>query len=289
MADETTPALSDEDAIQRADSELYALLGIKGLGAWAFGMKDRGYTDEDIVRAIRYGDIPGSDMAHQAYLKQFPMMDKFLENNVFPGDSPEVGYLNYRNTVRDAAARYGLDDYLVTDDKIAQYISTWTSPVELVSRMSTAAAAVATTPPETLTTLNQYYGINQKDLISYWLNPDETEAMLQQRYTAATLGGQALRQKFDISASEAENLAKQGVTTAEAATGFGQAAAQKSFMGGQGETATREDILGAAFGQQSAEEKIARIAGSRTGRFQEGGGFTQGQSGVAGLGTSATR
>lgn len=286
------PEQSAEDAIVALDVQLNSVLGIPGLGQWAFQMKNTGATDEDIVRAIRYGTgtVPGSAEVHQAYLRAYPMMDQFLEQKIFSGASPELQYNEYRNEVRQAARRFGVDEMLVTDDRIAQYISNGNSPAEIGTRMSMAAAAAATTPPETLSTLQQFYGINSNDLLTFYLDPDATEAMLQQRYTAAQIGGAAARQQFGLSKSEAELLAQRGMTSETATEAFGQAARQaQAFTQGVGETATREEILGAVSGEQQAAEKLARIAGSRAGRFAEGGGFVAGERGTTGLGTSATR
>ena len=155
--------------------------------------------------------------------------------------------------------------------------------------MGTAATAVATTPTETLSVLKDYYGVSSGDLITFFLNPEETEAMLQTRYTAARIGTEGLRQQFGVNVNEAEALAQRGVGIEQAAEGFRTAAARTSFMGGPGETAGREDILGASFGEQQAEEKINRIAGSRAGRFQEGGRFVEGQGGGGAFGGAATR
>ncbi len=289
---EMVPELSDQDAVALLDSMLETAVGIPGLGQWAFSMKNIGADDDEIVLAIRYGTgtVPGSAEVYQAYLKAYPGMDKFLDEKIFFGPAPEVQYNEYRNEVKSAAQRYGVDPMLVTDDKIATYIGNKTAPSEIVSRMGMAAAATATTPPETLSILQQYYGVNRNDLITFYLDPDATEAMLQQRYTAAQIGGAAARQQFGVSQSEAELLAQRGLTGEDALGAFGQAAMQQqAFTQGPGETANREDILGAVGGDVQAAEKLARIGQSRAGRFQEGGGFVGGERGAAGLGTSATR
>lgn len=289
---ELMPELTDQDAVTLLDTTLEAAVGIPGLGQWAFAMRNMGADDDEIVRAIRYGTgtVPGSAEVYQAYLKAYPGMDKFLEQKIFSGPAPEVQYNEYRTDVKQAAQRFGVDPMLVTDDKIAQYITNNNSAAEVVSRMSMAAAATATTPPETLSILQEYYGVNKGDLITFYLDPDATEAMLQQRYTAAQIGGAAARQQFGVSQSEAELLAQRGLTGEDALGAFGQAAIQQqAFTQGPGETANREDILGAVGGDVQAAEKLARIGQSRAGRFAEGGGFVGGESGAAGLGTSATR
>jgi hypothetical protein len=266
-------------------------LGIDGFGSWAAGLYNRGASVTEIAQALRYGldKSPEGQAAYQKYLAAFPGMDKFLADGTFAGEAPELQYIEYRNSVRESAKRYGIDDSLVTNTKIVDYLTNKVSAAEIAQRMGTAANAVATTPTETIAVLKDYYGVSQGDLITFFLNPDETEALLQTRYTAARIGTEGVRQQFGVNVAEAEALAKQGVGIDQAAEGFRTAAARTAFMGGAGETATREDILKGTFGEQRAEEKIARIAASRTGRFQEGGRFVEGQGGGSALGGAATR
>ena len=289
--EETTPVANPFSASELLENVIFAATGISGLGPWASGLYNQGASTIEIVQALRYGTdkSDAGQRAYQQYLAAFPMMDTFLQEGIFAGESPELQYIEYRNTVKDAAQRYGVMDNLVTNDRIAQYIANRNSAAEIVDRMGMAATAVATTPAETMGILRDYYGVNNGDLISFYLDPDETEAMLTKRYTAARIGTEAARQRFGIQKTEAEALAERGISVREAEQGFAQAAAQSTFMGGPGETATRGDILAAAFGEQEAAQKVARIAGSRTGRFQEGGGFAAGERGVTGLGTATTR
>lgn len=289
--EEETPVANPFSAMELLENVIFAATGISGLGPWAAGLYNQGASTTEIVQALRYGTdkSDAGQRAYQQYLAAFPMMDTFLREGIFAGESPELQYIEYRNTVKDAAQRYGIMDNLVTNDKIAQYVANRNSAAEIVDRMGMAATAVATTPPETMGILRDYYGVNNGDLISFYLDPDETEAMLTKRYTAARIGTEAARQRFGVQRTEAEALAERGISVREAEQGFAQAAAQSTFMGGFGETASRGDILAAAFGEQEAAQKVARIAGSRTGRFQEGGGFASGERGVTGLGTATTR
>lgn len=270
---------------------LKTALGVDGLGDWAASLYNKGASVTEIVQALRYGvdSSPEGQAAYQKYLAAFPGMDRFLANGTFTGEAPEMQYIEYRNSVRESAARYGIDPALTTNEKIVNYLDNRVSAAEIAQRMGTAANAVATTPPETVAILKDYYGVSTGDLITFFLDPDETEAMLQTRYTAARIGTEAARQQFGVNVAEAESLAKRGVGIDQAAEGFRTAAARTAFMGGPGETASREDILAGTFGEQKAEEKIFRIAASRTGRFQEGGRFAEGQGGGSALGSATTR
>lgn len=291
----TGSAVSGEDSYLDAEAYLESFiaetLGISGLGSYANGRRNAGASVEEIIQAIRNGTdkSPEGQTAYASYLAAFPGIDALRKDGKLPGMRPELTYLEYVNTVQDAARRYGVDPSLATKEKVASYIAGNNSPAEIVSRMSTAAAAVATTPPETLALLKQYYGVSAGDLVTFYLNPDETEAMLQQRYTAAQIGTEAVRQQFGITQTEAEMFAQRGIDAGTAARSLAVAGSQKSFMGGAGETATREEILAASMGDQAAQQKIERVAASRTGRFQEGGGYAGGQQGISGLGTAATR
>lgn len=277
-------------ATQIMENAILAAIGISGMGSWAADLFNRGATPNEIVRALRYGtdSSEAGQRVYQSYLQAFPKMDKFLKEGYFPGSDPEMQYKEYRNSVREAASRYGIDDSLVANDKIADYIDNRVSSSEIVARMNTAAAAVATASPEMLQTMQEYYGVQQGDLISYYLDPETTEATLKTRYTAAQVGSEALRQDFGISKTEAEQLSLQGLSAEEANKAFSTANAQKAFMTGAGETATREDILSNVTGQAEAAKKLQRIASTRTGRFEQGGKFLQDQSGTTGLGSADT-
>lgn len=278
-------------ALEYLDGLLKAAIGVDGLGAWASGLYNKGASVTEIVQALRYGLDKSAEgqAAYQKYLAAFPGMDKFIADGTFAGESPELQYIEYRNNVRESAKRYGISDSLVSNEKIVNYLTNKVSAAEIAQRMGTAANAVATTPSETVAILKDYYGISSGDLITFFLDPDETEAMLQTRYTAARIGTEGVRQQFGVNVAEAESLARRGIGIEQAAEGFRTAAAQRTFMGGPGETATREDILGGTFGDQRAEEKIFRIGASRTGRFQEGGRFVEGQGGGGAFGGAATR
>lgn len=285
---EYTPVVTG--ATEYLEALLASAVGIAGLGGWAANLYMKGASPMEIIQALRYGmdKSPEGQAAYQKYLAAFPGMDEFLKDGTFSGEAPEMQYISYRNAVKEAASRYGINAELTSSQKIYTFLKNKVSAAEIADRMSTAATAVATTPPETLTLLNEYYGVGSSDLISFFLDTDETEATLQKRYTAARIGTEAVRNQFGVNATEAEALVTRGIGVQQAAEGFQTAAQRRSFMGGAGETASREQLIGASFGDVEAEQAIARIGGSRAGRFAEGGGFATGQEGVSGLG-SATR
>jgi hypothetical protein len=285
--------MSEEDALVIAENLLYQTTGIRGLGEYYFGLKAKGFTEEDVMNFLRYGNDPdpANRRFYDEYQRVYPGMTDFLQRGIFGGGmgTPEEQYQDYRNQVREAATAYGIRPSLVDNESIYSYINGGNSYKAIVSRMETAAAAVATTPPETLSMLKNYYNLNTGDLISFYLDTSKTEAELTKRMVAAQIGTEAARQQFGIDVGVAEGLVQQGYSAQQAQAGFESAAAGRSFTTGAGETATEQDLVSAQFGNVEAAQKVGRVSASRTGRFAEGGSYAAGQGGVSGLGTSATR
>jgi len=280
------PAFSAQQILENL---LQNALGISGLGTWAADLYNRGASPTEIVQAVRYGTdtSPGGQAARKAYLEAFPGMDTFLKEGIFAGESPELQYIQYRNTVKEAAERYGVDPSLMSKEAIAKYIGSRNSAAELVQRMGMAATAIATTPVETLAALDQFYGVKDGDLMSFYLDTDQTEAMLQKRYAAARIGGEGARNAFGVDKTFSEDLVDRGYSAEQASAGFQQAAGQRGFQYGRGDTVTEGELLGGTFGNETQAEAIQRVAASRRNRFEGQGGFTTSKAGMAGLGSSA--
>lgn len=282
---EAEPAFS---ASQMLENLIRAAIGVSGLGNWAAGLYNRGASATEIVQALRYGtdSSPEGTAARQAYLNTFPGMDKFLKDGIFAGESPEMQYTEYRNTVREAGARYGVAERLLTNDKIASYIEGRKSAAEMASRMNLGATAAATTPPETLAILQDKLGVTAPDLLSFYIDTDGTEAELTKRVTAARIGTEAMRQRFDLTGAEMTSLAERGITPDESTNAFGLAYDRLALGVGRGDVLSRDQIIDSAFGDAPAQEAAARAIGARRGQFGGGGQFVSTQSGVGGLGAS---
>lgn len=287
-----TIAITDEDSKQILENLLFSLTGIRGIGTYAFGLKARGFTTDDILNFLRYGNDPSPDgqRLFNEYQREYPGMKDFLQRGIFGAGigGPEAEYKEYRQTVRQAAKAYGISDSLVDNNSIYNYINGNNSAAAIVSRMSTAAAAVATTPPATLAILKDYYNLSTGDLISFYLDTSKTEAELNKRLVSAQIGQEAALQSFGINKDTAENLVQRGYGAEQARGGFEAAAAGRSFTAGPGETASEEQLIGAQFGDTEAAKKISRISRGRAGGFEGGGAFAAGQQGISGLGTSST-
>ena len=285
-----TPPPPAFSALEIIENAIKASIGVSGMGTWAVDLYNRGASAKEIIATLRYGTdtSEAGKAAYNKYLEVFPKITDFIKEGIFAGESPELQYRAYTNSVQSSAQRYGVDESLTSKDKIANYIQDRISASEIAERMNVAASAVATTSPETISVLRDYYGVQNNDLMSFYLNTDETEAMLKKRYTASTIGSEALMQNFATDVATAESLAERGVTMDEARIGFGQAANQRSFMSGPGENISRENLTEAQFGGAAEARQLARISGSRTGEFQGGGNYLQNKDGLSGLRSAST-
>lgn len=285
-----TPPPPAFSALEQIESAIMGAIGVSGMGTWAVNLYNSGASAKEIIASLRYGTdtSEAGKAAYNKYLEVFPKITDFIKEGIFAGESPELQYRAYANSVQSSAQRYGVDENLTTKEKIASYIEDRISAAEISDRMNVAASAIATTDSETIAVLRDYYGVQNNDLMSFYLNTDETEAMLKKRYTASRIGSEAVMQDFATDVATAESLAERGVTVDEARVGFGQASNQRSFMGGPGETISREDLTEAQFGGAAEARRVARISGSRVGGFQGGGNYLQNKDGLSGLRNAST-
>ena len=153
-----------------------------------------------------------------------------------------------------------------------------------------ASAASLQAPQEFKDTLLKYYNIGSGGLAAYWLDPAIAAPLLEKQFATAQIGAEALRQNVGLDVDIASQLQSIGVTQDTAKTGFENVARQSGFTAGAGDVASQKTLIQANLaGSAEATKELERVAGSRTGRFQQGGGFATNNSGAAGLGSASTK
>lgn len=143
----------------------------------------------------------------------------------------EAEYLRQEDAYSELFQKYGVAN-LANKKRLGDLIAGDISPTELNSRLNLAVMNVQNADPTVLATLKAYYpGVSQKDLLSYFLAPEETLPDLERRVTAAEIGGAAMMQGFKtdtglpkVTMTRAEELARAGVTGPEALKGYKQVA-----------------------------------------------------------------
>ena len=195
----------------------------------------------------------------------------------------EAEYINLESSYAQTLKAYGLGSMVSSNrkdnyKKFAEFIAADISAVEFKDRIDLAVTRVKNADPFTRNTLKSFYNINDTDLVSYFLNPTENLPKLQQKVTAAEIGGSAVAQGLTTSLTSALSLAEFGVDKTEAQAGYryiAQALPRGSFLseissqGGPAYTqGFAEDVVlrksGKALTQQEKliEEETSRFKGS---------------------------
>jgi hypothetical protein len=201
---------------------------------------------------------------------------------------------SYKQQLRNLGVSPGFYD---TPADFARFIGNDVSPVELGNRIGNAYQQVANADPEVIRQMKQLYGVTEADLAEYFIDPERKrpqldQMALQRQAQAAQIAAQAQTQAgIQLSSTEAESLARQGVSASDAATGFRTIQQQQDLLGGNitEDQLTQQEQIGAVFGTNAAAaQRVATRARRRQAEFAAGGTFAAGQRGVTGL-TSASQ
>jgi len=246
-----------------------------------------------------YNAIESQPDVKKAFNDRFAGNATRVANNLAPLKPSEyiAAEKNLLNVLRNTGLPFGFYDQQ-TD--LARFIGSDVSPVELERRIVQGYRAAQAADPGTKAELQRLYGIDEKDLAAFYLDPTKaTDALgrkadstlMAQQIGAAQIAGQATRQAgIGLTAQQAETLAAEGVTMGTARQGFTAIAEQQGLFQAQmaGETAiSQEEQIAGTFGTNAAAaQRIATRRRRRQAEFETGGSFAAGQRGVAGLGTA---
>jgi len=195
----------------------------------------------------------------------------------------EDAYLALENSYSETLKAYGQANYFGTDKtarqaKMAQIIGGDVSAKEFQDRVILAVNRVKDSDVMTRRAFEGYYGINDNDLVAYFLNPKEVLPLLQEKVVSAEIGGAALTQGLLADRIRSEELAKFGVTKQSAQEGYRGIAsvlptatklsdiyAQEGITYTQ-TTGEQEAFLGLESAKRAREKLISRELGTFSGR-----------------------
>ena len=162
-------------------------------------------------------------------------------------------YLSVEDGYRQVLRAYGLKQF-DTDAYVQQFISNNTSPGEFSNRVVTAVQRIQNADPAVIKQLRDYYGIGSADMVAYVLDPEQQFEKIKLQVAASEIGVMAGRQGLTAGVGVAEQLAKQGVTQAEAQKGYSTIAdilpTAEKLSGIYGQT------TGTTYGQSEAEQEV---------------------------------
>ena len=202
-------------------------------------------------------------------------------------------YLATEASYKDIMIKGNLPESVINDTGyIGQLIAKDVSPVEVQARIDAATAALNSEDPFVKQQLRAQFGLTTGDLTMHLLDPSVASNIITQKVNAAKIGAEAEKQGTDISIQNAQALAAQGVTQAQAQQGFmaigqelpgvqalGQRYAANAPTLGIG-GALQASTFGTAGGAQSAAE-LARLKTQEISAFSGSSGAGKGSLGIS--------
>lgn len=175
-----------------------------------------GKTPQEALTSLKYDTSinPATGQAwNSAYTTRFAGNAARIKNGL--NALSESQYIATEDAYAQTLKAYGLGNMVSTDRtaneaKFATYIANDVSSTEFANRIKTASDNVINADPVTMQTFKQYYGgLTTSDIVSYFLAPDETLPILQNKVAAAQVGTAAAEQGLNVDATRAGQLATQ--------------------------------------------------------------------------------
>lgn len=252
-------------------------MGLGSLGNWAWEQYLGGMLTDQIFIEMR--DRP-------EYQARFPAMRALAEKG---RAISEAEYIAYEKQVTASMRAAGLPvGFYDQPEDFANLLQNEVSPAEVESRITLAAQAAFSWPAEEREELERLWGVGPGDLVAFWLDPDRTLPLLEQRGTSAQLAAQSRRAGYGpLAAAEAERLAQVGITPEAAGQAFGELAGLRETFGAL--TRGEEEIgrgtqLGLIEGSAESLETIRKRQARRVGAFEAGGDYAATREGISGVG-----
>lgn len=264
--------------------ELLRSYGLEDLSDWAYEQVIQG-NSPTVIRQMLW--------EQPAFKKRFKVIFDRRDKGL-PAVSPNE-VLEYERRARQLFQEAGLPPgFYDSPDDFYSFILNDVSISELNGRVELARTSIYSADPAQRAEMQRLYGLSEGQEIAYVLDSKRALPLLQLQFNAARTSGAAVRSGYgQLDLTEAESLAKTGLTDQGAQEGFGRLVGGRQLFGAlpglesAEDTITRAEQLSGTFtGDALAAERIRRRAEARVAAFGGGGGFVAGREGFAGLGSS---
>ena len=279
--------VNQDNAITNLTS-IFAAYGLDG--DFAAAIKDmviKGYTADTITLIAQ--DPNSTNPLAIAFQKRFAANATRIKAGMAPLSPAEYIATEraYRQVMESAGLPKGFYD---SNSDFTKFLTVDISPTELKSRVDLAAEAVANADPFYISSLTSMYGLSTGDMIAHVLDPTAALPLLQKQAEAVKIGTAASRQGWGISSQAAESLQMQGVSAAQASTGFRTIAGMQTeqqrlaqIWGGDA-AAQGQNLVASTFGTAGAayaDQLIKSIQEKEINAFSGGSGVGKGSLGVS--------
>jgi len=242
------------------------------------------FGEDRMFRAIKDTEL---------YKKRFAGM-ALREKNKYPPIS-EQDYIAIEKEFQQTLRTNGMPkDFYDKQEDFANFIGNDVRADELDARIQQGYKAVYETEPGTKEELKRLYGLQDKDIAAFLIDParfKQSEAVTKAE--AARRANAAREQGLQLTTAQSEELVNRGIGQETAQQGFQKLAATQELFGtttaeaASGEQAiTQQEQIAGVFGTNAeARKKIEDRKRKRTAQFEQGGSLLANQTGNIGLGT----
>lgn len=178
----------------------------------------------------------------------------------------------FRRNLRDSGMPAGFYD---DPTSLQNFLINDISPDEILARVTQGFQAVRNADPTVINELKTLYNLDDGSIAAFFVDPTKAQDNILRAARAAEVAAQARKQAgIGLTAQTAEELVRQGVTEAEAQTGFTTYKQQESlYRPLMGEDAlTQEEAIAGTLGTSAqAAQRVATRKRRRRAPFEAGG------------------
>ena len=290
--------VDQKNALQILKDE-FASYGIEGLADVLYNL----ITENTNARGdVATATVKAGLRASETYKKRFAgnelrakrVAELAAQGKMIPagaGPLTEASYIEAEIGYRETLAKYKLPVGFYDDSAdFVNLIGNDIRPEELDSRAALAQQAVSAANPEIKQQLKSLYGVEENQILSFFLDPEKAKNVVQAG-NVATIAGTAQKAGVTLSAQEAELIAEQtapGATSAISAEGLsaglvGKAGLEQASVSGEISGVTSADVVSAAAGSAESKAKLEKEKEKRQAEYQAASGMAETQKGVVGL------
>jgi hypothetical protein len=221
----------------------------------------------------------------------------------------ETQYQTYTSSIMNEATQFGAP--MPTQKQIGGLLNGHVSALEYNQRVTDIYSAVSNADQTTKNALAKQYGVNPNNLFHYYADPQNALPVMQRQVAGAEIGDYAARVGLNgLNAAGTRQLAEMArlsATSGNNPLGAGVSTIEQSLLGaakdvaltgsnpGAGApTVDTKTLIGAAipgFGgttQVAAQTEVSRAEQAKAAPFNKGGGYSESNAGVTGLGSAKT-
>tara|TARA_R110002110_G_scaffold347232_1_gene557379 strand:+ start:9506 stop:11107 length:1602 start_codon:yes stop_codon:yes gene_type:complete len=225
------------------------------------------------------------------YAARFPGM-KLRQDAGFASMS-EADYMANEDSYQELLRTHGLPEKFY-DDRMdfATLIAADVSPNEFAERVTLAELATAGADPKTKEELKRLFGIEQTDLVAYYLDPEGATNLIEERraFEAAGLsatGARVLGQTTGFDKDTAVALQREGIQRREIQQRLSPQTGLVTQLLGEEDEISAADLASGEFGlDPEARNKVRRRREGRVAGFSGQSGMLISGTGATGLGSS---